>query len=208
VGGADLSSLTFTEAQAHVDYPLYSISVRRSAPSAMTLNPQCLRAQLARCCRTRCRWCKSYIRGNLLGPCSGSTFGCTQSEGWVGRSGWLLSYHSWPWLSGCVPCWLSTRGLSAPRPFFTASVRRGGLDPRRTLPLGLLLCYTISMKKARTAKQKVMGRPRTGITPLMGFRADAVIRASIVRWAEKQPDMPTLSEAIRRLVEIGLRAKK
>ena len=53
-----------------------------------------------------------------------------------------------------------------------------------------------------------MGRPRTGITPLMGFRADPVIRAAIVRWAEKQPDMPSLSEAIRRLVELGLKAKK
>jgi hypothetical protein len=49
-----------------------------------------------------------------------------------------------------------------------------------------------------------MGRPRTGITPLMGFRADPVIRASIIRWAEKQPDVPSLSEAIRRLVELGL----
>lgn len=38
----------------------------------------------------------------------------------------------------------------------------------------------------------------------MGFRADRVIRASNVRWAEKQPDMPTLFEAIRRLVELGL----
>jgi hypothetical protein len=56
-------------------------------------------------------------------------------------------------------------------------------------------------------KQKVMGRPRTGITPLMGFRADPVIRASIVKWAEKQPDMPSLSEAIRRLVERGLKVK-
>jgi hypothetical protein len=60
------------------------------------------------------------------------------------------------------------------------------------------------MKKTTPVKQKVMGRPRTGITPLMGFRADPVIRAEIVRWAEKQPDMPTLSEAIRRLVEMGL----
>jgi hypothetical protein len=42
----------------------------------------------------------------------------------------------------------------------------------------------------------------------MGFRADPVIRASIVRWAEKQPDMPSLSEAIRRLVELGLKAKQ
>jgi len=52
-----------------------------------------------------------------------------------------------------------------------------------------------------------MGRPRTGTTPLMGFRADSVIRAAIVRWAEEQPDMPSLSEAIRRLVELGLKAK-
>jgi hypothetical protein len=64
------------------------------------------------------------------------------------------------------------------------------------------------MKKARSVKQKVMGRPRTGITPLMGFRADPIIRAAIVRWAEEQPDMPTLSEAIRRLVELGLKAKR
>jgi hypothetical protein len=63
------------------------------------------------------------------------------------------------------------------------------------------------MKKSRTVKQKVIGRPRTGITPLMGFRADPTTRAEIVRWAEKQPDMPTLSEAIRRLVELGLRVK-
>jgi hypothetical protein len=75
------------------------------------------------------------------------------------------------------------------------------------LPLGLLSCYTKSMKKTIPVKQKVMGRPRSGITPLMGFRADPVIRASIVKWAEKQPDMPTLSEAIRRLVELGLKAK-
>jgi hypothetical protein len=63
------------------------------------------------------------------------------------------------------------------------------------------------MKKTSRVKQKVMGRPRTGTTPLMGFRADPVIRASIVRWAENQPDMPTLSEAIRRLVELGLKVK-
>jgi hypothetical protein len=63
------------------------------------------------------------------------------------------------------------------------------------------------MKKARTVKQKVMGRPRTGIRPLMGFRADPAIRAAIVRWAENQSDTPSLSEAIRRLVELGLTVK-
>jgi hypothetical protein len=63
------------------------------------------------------------------------------------------------------------------------------------------------MKKPRFAKQKSAGRPATGITPMMGFRAEPVIRAAIVRWAENQPDNPSLSEAIRRLVEIGLAAK-
>jgi hypothetical protein len=39
---------------------------------------------------------------------------------------------------------------------------------------------------------------------MMGFRAAPVLRASIVRWAENQPDLPTLSEATRQLVELGL----
>jgi hypothetical protein len=41
----------------------------------------------------------------------------------------------------------------------------------------------------------------------MGFRANPTTRAAIVKWAENQPDTPTLSEAIRRLVEIGLTVK-
>jgi hypothetical protein len=63
------------------------------------------------------------------------------------------------------------------------------------------------MKRATSVKQKVRGRPRTGIRPLIGFRADEATRAKIVKWAEGQPDTPSLSEAIRRLVEIGLKAK-
>ena len=43
--------------------------------------------------------------------------------------------------------------------------------------------------------------------PMMGFRPPPALRASIVRWAETQPDRPSLSEAVRRLVEIGLSAK-
>src|SRR4051812_39061898 len=48
------------------------------------------------------------------------------------------------------------------------------------------------------------GRPATGRDPMMGFRAAPMLRASIVKWAENQPDLPTLSEATRRLVEHGL----
>jgi hypothetical protein len=42
---------------------------------------------------------------------------------------------------------------------------------------------------------------------MIGFRADDVTRASIIKWAESQPDKPTLSDAIRRLVELGLTVK-
>jgi hypothetical protein len=63
------------------------------------------------------------------------------------------------------------------------------------------------MKKAMLAKPEAGGRSATGLTPMMGFRAEPILRASIVKWAEKQPDMPTLSEATRRLVELGLAMK-
>jgi hypothetical protein len=55
--------------------------------------------------------------------------------------------------------------------------------------------------------KKTRGRPATGRDPMMGFRASPVLRASIVTWAEGQPDKPTLSEATRRLVELGLTVK-
>ena len=42
---------------------------------------------------------------------------------------------------------------------------------------------------------------------MVGFRADSITRAAIVKWAESQPDTPSLSEAIRRLVELGLSVK-
>lgn len=80
-------------------------------------------------------------------------------------------------------------------------------SPASALPLGLFKRYTKSMKKTGRVEHKVIGRPRSGIKPLMGFRADPVIRASIVRWAENQPKLPSLSEAIRRLVELGLTVK-
>jgi hypothetical protein len=57
------------------------------------------------------------------------------------------------------------------------------------------------------AKPKKRGRPATDRDPILGFRAAPVLRASIVKWAESQPDMPTLSEATRRLVELGLTVK-
>jgi hypothetical protein len=42
---------------------------------------------------------------------------------------------------------------------------------------------------------------------MIGFRADSELRGDIEKWAKAQPDKPKLSDAIRRLVEIGLTVK-
>jgi hypothetical protein len=42
--------------------------------------------------------------------------------------------------------------------------------------------------------------------PLIGFRAAPAVWAGIVRWAEYQPDAPTVPEAVIRLIEIGLKS--
>jgi hypothetical protein len=42
---------------------------------------------------------------------------------------------------------------------------------------------------------------------MMGLRGSPEFRAEIEAWAARQDDTPVLSEAIRRLVEIGLKAK-
>jgi hypothetical protein len=60
------------------------------------------------------------------------------------------------------------------------------------------------MKKEKNMKRKAVVRPSR---PLMGFRADPIARAAIVKWTKNQPDKPTLSEAVRRLVGLGLSAK-
>jgi hypothetical protein len=63
------------------------------------------------------------------------------------------------------------------------------------------------MKKAISVMQKRIGRPPTGRTPTIALRASNELRASVEKWAAKQADAPKLSEAIRRLVELGLTVK-
>ena len=63
------------------------------------------------------------------------------------------------------------------------------------------------MKGAITVLQKRRGRPATGKTPMIALRAPDEFRDTVERWAAKQSDKPTLLEAIRRLVELGLKAK-
>jgi hypothetical protein len=63
------------------------------------------------------------------------------------------------------------------------------------------------MKKAISVIHKRVGRPATGKMPTIALRAGDDFRRAVEKWAAKQPDAPTLSEAIRRLVEIGLNKK-
>jgi hypothetical protein len=68
------------------------------------------------------------------------------------------------------------------------------------------------MKKAITkthgGKRPGAGRPAVGKDPLVNQRMPLEMLAAIRDWAASEPGQPSRSEAIRRLVEIGLKAKK
>jgi len=65
------------------------------------------------------------------------------------------------------------------------------------------------MKRTRVSdNKKKIGRPPTGVGTLVGQRWRDDQLEQIDRWAGKQDDTPGRSEAIRRLVELGLKAKK
>jgi hypothetical protein len=51
------------------------------------------------------------------------------------------------------------------------------------------------------------GRPATGNDPVRAIRLSDDFLAKVDRWAGKQDDAPGRSEAIRRLVELGLTVK-
>jgi hypothetical protein len=63
------------------------------------------------------------------------------------------------------------------------------------------------MKRSITEIQKRgRGRPATGRDPAVTARLPEEVIAAIDKWSGKN-DVPTRAEAIRRLVEIGLKAK-
>jgi hypothetical protein len=55
---------------------------------------------------------------------------------------------------------------------------------------------------------KKRGRPATGNDPVRSFRMPDELMASIDAWSADREDRPSRAEAIRRLVELGLKAKK
>jgi hypothetical protein len=68
---------------------------------------------------------------------------------------------------------------------------------------------TFYMKSSiKNVVRKRPGRPATGQDPVTAIRLSKEMRAAVDTWAAKQADEPGRSEAIRRLVELGLKTKK
>jgi hypothetical protein len=65
------------------------------------------------------------------------------------------------------------------------------------------------MKKSISVNKKPIGRPKKkgGVHPVTAIRLAPEISAAVDAWAAARDDKPGRSEAIRRLVEIGLAAK-
>lgn len=62
------------------------------------------------------------------------------------------------------------------------------------------------MTASTTDNKKSMGRPRTGIGQLIGVRLQPDHLGKLDKWIAQQPDpKPSRPEAIRRLVEKGLK---
>jgi hypothetical protein len=68
-----------------------------------------------------------------------------------------------------------------------------------------------NMKKAilkkRGGSRPGAGRPATGNDPVRTFRLSDEFIAKLDAWALTQEDKPARAEAVRRLVELGLKAK-
>jgi hypothetical protein len=65
-----------------------------------------------------------------------------------------------------------------------------------------------AIRKARGGKRPGSGRKPTGVDPARTIRLSDEFIATVDAWAAQQSDEPSRSEAIRRLVELGLKAKR
>ncbi len=84
----------------------------------------------------------------------------------------------------------------------------GGVVPlswKVTLPRNMNLCYPNMAKSIKVTPKKSRGRPATGKDPHVTARMPPELIAQVEAWAAER-DLGR-SEAIRRLVERGLKAK-
>jgi Arc/MetJ-type ribon-helix-helix transcriptional regulator len=63
------------------------------------------------------------------------------------------------------------------------------------------------MPKSIPVVRKKRGRPPTGQDPVTAVRLSSLLKSQIEDWAKQQPDNPSRSEAIRRLVKLALTGK-
>jgi hypothetical protein len=76
--------------------------------------------------------------------------------------------------------------------------------------IGIAKAYNVktATPKKIGGKRPGAGRPATGSYPPRTFRLSDEFMASLDAWAACQDDLPTRSEAIRRIVETVVKAKK
>jgi hypothetical protein len=60
------------------------------------------------------------------------------------------------------------------------------------------------MAQSSRGTKKLRGRPKTGIGTQIGMRWQQLELVKIDDWRRRQPDLPSRTEAIRRLVDIAL----
>jgi hypothetical protein len=66
----------------------------------------------------------------------------------------------------------------------------------------------IMHKSGERVVLKKRGRPATGNDPVRSFRMPDELMERIDTWSADEADEPSRAEAIRRLVELGLKAKR
>jgi hypothetical protein len=76
-----------------------------------------------------------------------------------------------------------------------------------SFPSAYLYGKTVYMAKSIPVKPKRGRPPSGGRDPFVGIRLPASLIDQIALWSDEQ-DLASRSEAIRRLVELGLKAKK
>ena len=76
-----------------------------------------------------------------------------------------------------------------------------------TSPRLVFMVLHFMAKSNKVVPKKGRGRPATGRDPVTAIRLSKELRETVDKWAAGQDDQPGRSEAIRRLVELGLKAK-
>ena len=83
---------------------------------------------------------------------------------------------------------------------------RAGAEVATSLRLAFMVLHFMA-KSNKVVPKKGRGRPATGRDPVTAIRLSKELRETVDKWAAGQDDQPGRSEAIRRLVELGLKAK-